>query len=437
MLAGDLLRNRKDYKSGVASLKSWLRNAESSLSATNLTSTDKIIAYGERLKALHEEVGGVEDLFKNISRKFQSLIQDLSREEVDGMMNTLKREKEALVKVRALIPMQLHLYHQLLIQQESLEAGQKDISHWLDEAERFLGNIDLSQGRDLALMQLERHKVFFSRTLYYKSMLESKNKVFANIVKSVDAKADVESAEGGAGLRELNQRFASVTQMAQMWEHRLQEAVRCWTKFRACERQILDWLSAAETLINDRHIDNRQSVEFHKNFFEKANERWIQDLVNSGQDLKNALPSQQQTAVTEAIESLQKRWQNVLTFAPLHLMKLEFRLDESTFSQYLKDIETEINTEQQALTKNEDVGCIMKRNEEFFINRGTVVQVESCLQNLKKISKAYGNLKPEDQSMEEATMMAEKCWDETAKKIGYMREQLLQVPEQWAAYRQK
>lgn len=35
----------------------------------------------------------MEDLFKSISKKFQNLIQDLSREEVDKMMNTLKKEK--------------------------------------------------------------------------------------------------------------------------------------------------------------------------------------------------------------------------------------------------------------------------------------------------------------------------------------------------------
>lgn len=35
----------------------------------------------------------MEELFKVISKKFQNLIQDLSREEVDRMMYTLKKEK--------------------------------------------------------------------------------------------------------------------------------------------------------------------------------------------------------------------------------------------------------------------------------------------------------------------------------------------------------
>ncbi|XP_020291842.1 nesprin-1 isoform X3 [Pseudomyrmex gracilis] len=437
MHAGDLIRTRKDYKAGVETLQNWLRNAESALSTTGLSSTERIKAYGEKLQILHNEVEGIEELFKNISKKFQTLIQDLSRDEVDKMMNTLKKEKEALIKVRALIPMQLHLYHQLLVQQESLETGQKEISAWLDEAENFLANINLAGGRDAALAQLEHHKAFFSRTLYYKSMLESKNKVFASIVKTVDSHADVNTAEGGATLRELNERFNKLSQTAQTWEQRLQESVRRWTKFRECERQISEWLSVAETMINDKHIDNRQSVEHHKNFFGKVNEKWIQDLVKAGQDLRNILPADQQLPIANTVEALQNRWKEVLIFAPLHLMRLEFRLDEASFYQYLKEIEMEINSEQQALINNDDVDGIQQRNKEFFVNRGTVLEVERCLQTLKRISDVYNKHKPKDTSLIDAAQNAERFWEETAQKVENLRKQLREVPQQWAAYRQK
>jgi nesprin-1 len=42
---------------------------------------------------LQSEVGVIEDLFKTVSKKFQAMIQDLSRDEVDRIMNTLKKEK--------------------------------------------------------------------------------------------------------------------------------------------------------------------------------------------------------------------------------------------------------------------------------------------------------------------------------------------------------
>lgn len=50
-------------------------------------------------------------------------------------MTLLKQQKEALVRVRATVPVQLHQYRQLLVQHESLESGQKEIGSWLDKAE--------------------------------------------------------------------------------------------------------------------------------------------------------------------------------------------------------------------------------------------------------------------------------------------------------------
>lgn len=50
MHAGDILRNRKDYRAGVEKLQAWLRTAEATLASSQLGSTDTIKAYGEQLQ---------------------------------------------------------------------------------------------------------------------------------------------------------------------------------------------------------------------------------------------------------------------------------------------------------------------------------------------------------------------------------------------------
>jgi len=66
---------------------------------------------------------------------------------------------EALVRVRAQIPTQLHLYHQILVQQESLEGGRKEISNWLDQADQLLAISQPTGSREQVQAQLDRHKV--------------------------------------------------------------------------------------------------------------------------------------------------------------------------------------------------------------------------------------------------------------------------------------
>lgn len=61
-------------------------------------------------------------------------------------------------------------------------------------------------------------QTFFSRTLYYKSMLESKNKVFQSIVKSVDNNEGIDTGDFRLRMVQLNERFVRVTQLAQQWE---------------------------------------------------------------------------------------------------------------------------------------------------------------------------------------------------------------------------
>lgn len=437
MHAGDILRNRRDFRKGLETLSKWLRNAESILSNPQLSSTEKVKAYGEQLQKLQQEVEGIEELFKNISKTFQTLIQDLSREEVDKMMRTLKTEKEALVKVRALIPMQIHLFHQLLVQQESLEAGQKEISQWLDEAQQLLDGLSLNGGRDAVEVLLDKHRTFFSRTLYYKSMLESKNKVLKNIIQAVNQTGNIDMHEASTKMQDLNDRFSYVVQTAQHWEQRLQEAVRCWQNFREAERIISDWLTKAEQMINEKHIDTKEIVETHKIFFERVNERWIHDLVQTAQDLRNCLPLDQQREIITNVERLQSKWKEVLSFAPLHLMKLEFRLDETTFNQYIKEIEKEVNIEQQMFNKQENIETIIVRNKEFFVNKGTILEMEHCIENMKKVAESYSKWQPQDSSLNETVFSAEKQWETLAEKVEHLRQQLHQIPAKWQTYHEK
>ncbi|XP_071454862.1 muscle-specific protein 300 kDa-like [Hetaerina americana] len=436
MHAGDILRNRKDYRAGLDKLQNWLRNAEAMLSSSQLSSTESIKAYGDHLQKLQSEVESMEELFKNISKKFQNLIQDLSRDDVDKMMNTLKKEKEALVKVHALIPMQLHFFHQILVHQESLESGQKEIGGWLDEAEELLASHSLDTGKEAIQAKLDRHKAFFSKLPYYKSMLDSKNKIFHSIIKSTSG-VSIDTGEFQHKMVHLNERFSEVARASMQWEQRMQEAVRCWHNFVESERIISEWLLSAEKLISEKHIDNRNTVESHKAFFERVNEKWIQDLINSAQDLKKCLPQQHHPPITQSVERTQAKWKEILSFAPLHLMRLEFRLDEATFHQYLKEIEKEINSEQQAFNKNENVESILNRNKAFFATNTLIRDVERSLETMKLISKKYSEMKAPDSGLKEAYENAQKQWETCLKKVEELNDQLQEVPAQWAKYKAK
>lgn len=126
--------------------------------------------------------------------------------------------------MRAQIPNQLHLYHQVLVQQESLEAGRREISAWLNEADVLLAERAPCGTREQVQAQLDRYKAFFSRLPYYKSMLDSKVKMLFSMLKSVEATADEHTQAGGSiaqmkqDMTAFSNRFANTAQRAQQQE---------------------------------------------------------------------------------------------------------------------------------------------------------------------------------------------------------------------------
>lgn len=60
--------------------------------------------------------------------------------------------------------------------------------------------------REVIEERYEIHRSFFSRTTYYRSMLESKNKVFQNIVKTADTDKSADVTDQVNLMRDLNER---------------------------------------------------------------------------------------------------------------------------------------------------------------------------------------------------------------------------------------
>lgn len=435
--SSDILRNRQEYRQGTEKLKSWLSNAESLLTKQVVCTTASIASHSAQLQALSTELDDVEELFKQISKMIQSLLPNMSRNEVETMMNTLKQQKEQLVRIRSQIPNKLHLFHQLHTQQDSLEQGQKEVHNWLNDAEAILQTHSLTANRDKLQEQLDKHRAFFSRALYYQSMVESKNNVLQNLQKLNSKESVLDVSDTQQKMSQLNDRFNYVIQNAQQWEQRLLDADSCWNAFREDERIISDWIYKAEVFLTERHIQSSKMIEERKTFFENINNDWMNNLLSSGQNLLKTIPMEEQQKVVENVEGLQRRWEDVIQRAPQHLIHLQFNLNEENFNQAIKDIDKEIQLEQQALNRNEDIDLISQRHNDYLTKKGTISQAENCFEKMTRLSAKYTEFNPNDKSLENILQNANIKWSNITNRIEEMQKLLRQVPMQWENYRSK
>ncbi|KAF2356291.1 Calponin domain [Trinorchestia longiramus] len=430
---GQVQRTRNDHTAGQQRLELWLHNANLLLSSTNPCTVDALRAYSEQLKVLSGEVEQMELLFKNISKSFQALVQELSPEDIEVMMLQLKREKEQLVRVRAAIPHKTHAVTQVMTQLEAVDSGVVEVGRWLDEAEALLHSFSLHGTKETIQKQLEQHRNFFSRQLYFKSMLDTKNRVYQSLLKSSNGGENLDVKNLQLNVKELNERFNKVAASSSQWESRMTESIRCWESFKECESEVADWLQMAEKLYQEKEITTRANLEKHKDFFIDAPENLVQKVWCSGQELQRYVAPTEHPAIEHAVTTLKTRWDEILGLAPLHLLKMEFRLDENTFLMYMRDVERELLAQHNSFNKAENVDTLRRRHEEYFDSE-LMSKLNAILDNMKVLSAKHALKVPSDPSLKEDYERCLDHWAEVQEKIAAMAGQLQQIPEHWRQY---
>ncbi|XP_055538750.1 muscle-specific protein 300 kDa isoform X3 [Wyeomyia smithii] len=437
MHVGDILQHRQKFKTDAARLSDWIAKANETLSRTNMKNSKEIIKCEHDIKQIACEIESMEELFKSISRSFQALIKEYSRDEVDKMMHLMKKEKEALVCIRAQIPIKLHLFHQILTQQEALESGQKEISSWLDEAESLLISYAFTNDPEQTNNNIMKHKSFFSRTLYYKSMLESKNNVYQNLFKLSNTDKSVDFSDTSAIMKQLNERFSYVINNANDWEYKLQENKKIWENFNASLGKVESFIRQADLWQNASiAIEKKSEIENQLDFFRNVDQSMIAKLETHTEELLKFLPPQEQIAVITKVETIQKQWSDIISKIPCHILKLEFKTNEITFNNCIHEIEKELNAEEQAFNHNANYETILQRNANFF-QANDLQKVEKLLATLERTNCVYGEQFPNDMVLFHPYQRANDKWIAVCKRVENVKSILYKIPAQWEAYRDK
>ena len=434
MRSGDISRSRSEYQSGLEKLDAWLRHVEEVLNLPQRVESESMRQILEQLMIFHGEVGGMEDLFKGISRKFQALVPELNASDIEEMMFVLKKEKENLVIVRSLIPTKIQMYHHMLTQLEALDSGEAELLAWCDAGDNLLARFKLTGSKDHLFSELEQHRGYFNKTINIQAMLQSKNNVFQSMLKNTEGKEGIDIVDLKARMNKLNERFANTVDTSKQVELRLNDALKSWTRFQEGQNRVMKWIQEAQILIAVKHIESKENVETHKAFFVKNNDAIMQEFVQAAQDLEAFMASGEKEQLVSNIKRLHEKWNDIQSFAPLHMMKVEFRLDEDTFIKYVKNIEKEVSNEASSFHNNDNVADILKQHTEFFKSSNLLAKVENCLENLQRLSKTFTEKMPEDVGLQESYARHKDHWDVVLSRVNALFGQLQQIPEQWRSY---
>ncbi|CAG7726205.1 unnamed protein product [Allacma fusca] len=436
--SGQILKLKNEFNKQLHELQTWIVKADDYLSRQP-ASVEDCRCINEVLQTLIQEIDQRDEQWRLVNKKFQALLPELQGDEVDQIVKTIKKEKENLVRVRAQLPIRQNIIQQLLLQQEALDAGQDEISNWLSRATELMNSYSQIPLTNSSTCQqlLDQHRIFFNKKLYYKTMLESKNKLLDNIVKSVRPDQRDQFSNPQIKMRQLNNEYASVDQVSRDAEQKLQELIRCWKNFEENKKDVTDWIMTAEKMLNEPSLESKQVVQVHKEYFERINDRPLKDMIKASQDLQRNIPPSDYSIVNTTVLEIGSQWNSIMSRVPVHLTKLEFRLEEEELAALLKDIDKEIFNETVMLSKHEDIQTILQRNQTYFRKGNIVDHTKKCLDRLQQKKDRFNLQYPDDSSLTEQYDQAKTAYNSVFERVAKLNVQLKDIPEQWDAYHKK
>ncbi|GAB6020485.1 hypothetical protein CHUAL_003173 [Chamberlinius hualienensis] len=431
--SAEQIKNRRDYRVGLEKLRKWLVHAENILADVKNCNYTELKSSNQVFQGLHSECEEMEAHFKVISRKVQALIPELKRKDVEEIMSELKKEKETLLVVRANIPSRLYTYSQVLSHLEILDASMSEIYKWINTAEQLLSCHSLSGDKDDIESCLHRHRTYFVNCPHYASKLETANKVYEALQRSLIGTHGIDTSHLQANLDQLNKEFKLVATTAERWERQLEGALGHWNRFIESERALVQWIQTAEKLLAEKTSEIKYRREAHKNFFTTPSEHLVSELVTSAEDLQACL-AQPDSYVNQTTTDLQKRWNELSSFIPVHLYTLDYLCREDALKQQLNDIETELMAEQHAYnTNSEDVHILLQRHKRFF-DDSRVTSIETQLDDLAKLT---NDSQTTETSYRFDAEHIQSEWNRLKKEIDNMHQLLICIPQQWQEYERR
>ena len=444
--AGEILRHRKECHQGSEKLEKWIVHATGLLASVPVGSLEAMKRYGDDLQQLYSTVDDMDNLLKHISRHFQSLVSELNAEELQAIGGSLKRQKETLVRIRALIAVRIQQYHQLRTQKESLEVGIKEIEHWLTEAQKSIESLTtLDTDLEATGQGLEKHQAFFSRLVNYKLLLDDKWKMFESMIRSSPVLPSQESNSDDQDLLATRQKLEQLTAVTEQvtndshqWEVRLTDGIQAWRTYQESLRLTTQWLHRAESLLMaEKNANAQQSLELHAAFFNSMDERLVINLQAAANQLLQWLPdeSKRKMTVSDAVETTMENWQRLTGLAPVHRMKLEFLLDEDAFNRSVRDIDRQLAAEQQSLSHSgTSTAQLLEQHLAWF---GTpagpaVSQVRVLVERMEQNAACIP-----DSEIQQSFESVRDQWNALMQRADWILGQLQAIPQKWKEYQTK
>ncbi|CAM4782634.1 unnamed protein product, partial [Rotaria magnacalcarata] len=438
-------KKRDEFYAGRSNILDTLDKIDAEIQ-TYLSCTVK--ALKEQENRLYVTQSGIDMLNDNI-QALAKLSQVIARESgetysTSEMNSILQTCFEKLRRIQEYLPLTLKRNKTMLGHLQKFEDGLQKCQQWFNEAKQLISRYSIQVPVKRIEDFLEQHRNFFAEIGYYQSLLETKGKLIQAMKKSSENLIPLDFSPVDEQYRQLVDTFEQINHQACYWEKEFSQHSQLWKDFHQRLKHLEEWIDKAQTAVKEKHEDYAYLIRKHKDFFQTINDEILHGFIKSGRELLHIRDKTEQKEIQLLMDTLENKWNTIICYAPVRLLRLQFERIEKIVVQELEQAENELNDELKQLERQHDTTEILRRHNERFQLNNFHPTMEIHMRDLQTFAndirtKEQGQtlVSHENEQIDQRTIKLNNYWSNMQAKIDNVRRKLQTIPKKWQEFEEK
>ncbi|CAF4193831.1 unnamed protein product, partial [Rotaria magnacalcarata] len=348
---------------------------------------------------------------------------------------------DKLQHVQEYLPLTLKRNKIMLGHLQKFDDGIQKCQQWFNEAKQLFSRYSIQVPVKHIEDFLEQHRNFFADMGYYQSLIENKSKLVGTMKKSNENFIPLNFLPVDEQYKQLADTFEQICHQTSYWEKEFTLHSQLWKGFHQRLKYLEEWIDQAQEIVKEKHEDSAYLIQKHKNFFQMVDDEILHGFIKSGRELLHIRDQTEQKEIQLLMDTLESKWNTIICFAPIRLLRLQYERVECIVVKELKQAEDELNDELRLLERQLDTVDILRRHNEHFQLNNFHPTIETHLRNLHSyandIRSKDKDTTHENEQIDQRTTKLNDYWARMQAKIDNVRRKLQTIPKKWQEFEEK
>ncbi|CAF0715881.1 unnamed protein product [Brachionus calyciflorus] len=372
--------------------------------------------YQDEMQKSSNDLDCLETNLKLISKLSQRIDLKNEKDKLNTFLNEIRSSEQKMFQMKnCVIDLSKKIVKMLPIV-NSIENGLQEIEYWIVEGENLVRLEPDQYNFDEILRHIEKQKKHFDELKKHSNSIKNKIQQLQSIRQLVTQ--NIDANELNNKLCKIKDQMNNLNTKRLKWEELFHAQQSLWRSFHSKTKQLEEWITNAQQIVNEKNDDYNFLIHKHKDFFDNINSEILNGFLGAGEKLFCLKNERDKLEIKTLMETLEGQWKMILSHGPIRLLKLEFKRIELLLKHELIEADRELNQCFNSLAENRDSKKIFKKFQEKFKNSNFYSLCESYLENMKNCVLQLAEKKIEDRSfIEDAFQNLNTQWINLTQKI--------------------